>query len=68
MYTYTAGGTGLSATMPPWAQDGGFNKFLERLNDSATREIIKKERLTRTDKWENMFLSNGVLWHFVQFF
>ena len=59
MYMYTAGGTGLSATMPPWAQEGGFNKYLERLNTPDIREQIKKEMLTRTDKWENMFLSNG---------
>ncbi len=59
MYTYHAAGTGLSATMPPWAQEGGFNKFLERLNDPATRARIEKEMLTPTNKWENMFLSNG---------
>lgn len=59
MYTYNAAGTGLSATMPPWAQEGGFNKFLERLNDPATRKKIMREMVTPTDKWENMFLSNG---------
>lgn len=59
MYLYTAAATGLSATMPPWAQEGGFNKFLERLNDSITMEKIKSEMLVQTDKWENLFLSNG---------
>lgn len=59
MYTYVAGGTGLSATMPPWAQEGGFNRFLERLNDPATRKKIMKEMVTPTNEWENMFLSNG---------
>lgn len=59
MYTYHAAATGLSATMPPWAQEGGFNRFLDRLNDPATRNRIKKEMLTPTNAWENMFLSNG---------
>lgn len=59
MYTYVAGGTGLSATMPPWAQEGGFNRFLERLNDAETRKKIMKEMVTPTNEWENMFLSNG---------
>jgi N-acyl-D-amino-acid deacylase len=59
MYTYAAAGTGLSATMPPWAQEGGFDKFLQRLSDKATRAKIKKEMLTPTNSWENMFLSNG---------
>lgn len=59
MYVYNAGATGLSATMPPWAQDGGFNKFLERLADTETRKKIAREMVTPTNKWENMFLSSG---------
>lgn len=59
MYTYNAAGTGLSATMPPWAQDGGFNKFLERLNDPVIRTKIMQEMLTNTNEWENMFLNCG---------
>jgi N-acyl-D-amino-acid deacylase len=59
MYNYNAAATGLSATMPPWAQEGGFNKFLERLNNPSTREKIRKEMLTPTNKWENMFLATG---------
>src|SRR6185503_14986514 len=27
MYTYTAGATGLDASMPPWVQEGGYNKW-----------------------------------------
>lgn len=59
MYTYNAASTSLSATMPPWAQEGGFDKFLERLNDPATRRRIKEEMLTPSDEWENMFLNSG---------
>ena len=34
MYTYIAGGTGLTATFPPSLQDGGFGKLRERLTGS----------------------------------
>jgi N-acyl-D-amino-acid deacylase len=37
MYPYTAGGTGLAATLPLWVQEGGREKMLERLKDPATR-------------------------------
>src|SRR5438552_14029170 len=35
MYTYTAGATGLNASMPPWVQEGGFNAWLRRLRDPS---------------------------------
>ena len=31
MYTYIAGSTGLDASMPPWVQEGGLDKWIERL-------------------------------------
>ena len=33
MYTYTAGATGLDATMPPWVQSGGLEAWEKRLKD-----------------------------------
>ena len=30
MYTYIAGATGLDASMPPWVQEGGYEKWSER--------------------------------------
>ena len=45
MYTYTAGGTGLAASMPPWVQDGGNEAMLKRLKDPATVERLKREML-----------------------
>lgn len=59
MYMYNAASTSLSATMPPWVQEGGFKKFLGRLNDPVTRSRIKKEMLTPSNEWENMFLNSG---------
>ena len=43
IYNYIAGGTGLTATMPPTLQDGGFGKLRERLQDPVIRKKIAKE-------------------------
>ena len=59
MYTYTAGGTGLAASMPPWVQDGGVDAMLERLKDPATVERIKKEMVQPGKNWENLYNHAG---------
>jgi N-acyl-D-amino-acid deacylase len=55
MYTYTAGATGLDASMPPWVQEGGLKKWIERLKDPEIRKKVMKEMSEPTDKWENLF-------------
>ncbi len=59
MYTYPAGGTGLTACLPPWTLDGGYDALFKRLQDPATREKIKKEVTTPTNEWENLYLAAG---------
>jgi N-acyl-D-amino-acid deacylase len=59
MYTYPAGATGLDAAMPPWVQEGGLKKWIERLKDPATRERVKKEMSTPSNDWENLYLAAG---------
>ena len=59
MYTYIAGSTGLSATLPPWVQEGGHKEFVKRLKDPAIRRRLVREMSAPTDKWENMFLNAG---------
>ena len=59
MYNYIAGATGLDASMPPWVQEGGFDKWRERLMDDAIRKKIKKEMVEKTDEWENLGLAAG---------
>ena len=59
MYTYTAGATGLDASMPPWVQEGGYNKWAERLKDPKIRARVKREMTTPSDDWENFFLATG---------
>ena len=54
MYTYIAGATGLDAHMPPWVQEGGYNKWVERLKDPDIRAQVKQEMTTDTDEWENL--------------
>jgi len=59
MYTYIAGGTGLTATMPPTLQDGGFGKLRERLQDPVIRRQTIKDMNSKTDAWENFFYAVG---------
>jgi len=59
MYTYTAGSTGLDASMPPWVQEGGYKEWAKRLQDPKVRERLRREMTTPTDSWENLLLSAG---------
>ncbi|MDP6457075.1 MAG: D-aminoacylase [Candidatus Marinimicrobia bacterium] len=59
MYTYTAGATGLDASMPPWVQEGGYEKWAERLKSPAIWERVKAEMQQDTDDWENLGLLAG---------
>jgi N-acyl-D-amino-acid deacylase len=59
MYTYTAGATGLDAAMPPWVQEGGHRKWVERLRDPSIRSRVVREMTTPTDEWESLFLAAG---------
>ena len=52
MYPYTAGGTGLTACLPPWSQADG--KLFSNLADPATRARIRAEMLRSDVDWENM--------------
>ncbi len=59
MYTYTAGATGLDASMPPWVQEGGHDAWVERLKDPAIRSRVAQEMLEPSDAWENLYLGAG---------
>ena len=59
MYNYTAGATGFDAAMPPSIQEGGIDKWTQRLKDPATRQRLKKEMTTPTNAWENLYLGAG---------
>lgn len=59
MYTYTAGSTGLDASMPPWVQEGGYQKWADRLRDEETKKKVIAEMRTPSDQWENLLLLAG---------
>jgi N-acyl-D-amino-acid deacylase len=59
MYMYTAGSTGLNASLPPWTMDGGYEALFKRLEDPATRQRIAAEVRVPSDKWENLYLAAG---------
>lgn len=59
MYLYTAGGTSLSASFPPWASDGGRQALLDRLNDPDTRAAIIDAMRTDAEDWENLYYGAG---------
>ena len=56
MYNYTAGATGLDVSMPPWVQEGGYEKWSERLQDPAIRKKVALEMVTPSNDWENLML------------
>src|SRR5207249_1734302 len=48
-YPYTAGGTGLQATLPGWAQEGGRETMLARLADPAQRAKMRHDIEANTE-------------------
>jgi N-acyl-D-aspartate/D-glutamate deacylase len=58
-YPYTAGGTGLIAVLPGWAQDGGRPRTIERLKDPALRARMRREIEATIDGWENLVAAAG---------
>lgn len=59
MYTYTAGATGLDASMPPWLQEGGLQEWIKRMKDPKIRKQALEEMRKPSDKWENLLLMAG---------
>ena len=59
MYNYTAGGTGLDATMPAWVREGGLEAWIQRMKDPAVRARLAKEMDDPNAGYENLFLAAG---------
>jgi N-acyl-D-amino-acid deacylase len=59
MYTYTAGATGLDASMPPWVLDGGYHAAYARLRDPAIRAKIAAAMRAPSEDWENLYRAAG---------
>lgn len=59
VYPYTAGATGLNASMPPWVQEGGFEKWRDRLRDPDIRARVAQQMRQPASDWENLLLMAG---------
>ncbi|MDX2269863.1 MAG: amidohydrolase family protein [Bryobacter sp.] len=57
MYPYTAGGTGLSSCLPPWAAEN--NKMYENLANPETRARMAREMTTVPSPYENLCAAAG---------
>ena len=62
VYPYTAGGTGLEATIPSWAFDGGADSLRARLQRPEVRARMKGEVETGSPGWWNIVEASGG-WH-----
>lgn len=59
MYPYTAGGTALSASIPPGYHAGGPSALMARLGDPAERARMAAEIRSLSGDWENLYLGSG---------
>lgn len=59
VYPYTRASNGLNACFPPWVNEGGADKMIERLKDPALRERAKKEMEQPSNDWENEWRGSG---------
>lgn len=58
MYNYTAGHTGLNASMPLWVQEGGHDAWVARLRDPEIRARVVAE-MRDPQGWENLMQLAG---------
>ncbi len=58
-YPYTAGGTGLEATIPSWAFEGGRDSLRARLTNPEIRARLKNELKTGSPGWWNITEAAG---------
>jgi N-acyl-D-amino-acid deacylase len=59
LYVYTAGGTGLEATIPSWAHEGGGDSLKARLANPQARARLKRELATGSPGWWNIIEAAG---------
>ena len=58
-YPYGAGSTILTALLPPWAQEGGPEKILSRLEDLQIRRRMGSDMERGLTGWENLYGACG---------
>jgi N-acyl-D-amino-acid deacylase len=66
LYPYTAGGTGLSITIPNWVFEQGGERAVELLKDPAVRARVKREVAAGSQPgWSNLVEASGGWRHVV---
>jgi N-acyl-D-amino-acid deacylase len=60
MYMYTAGGTALDASLPPWVHAGGPEAMIARLRTPEVRaKVLAAMREDHPKDWENLYRQAG---------
>lgn len=59
MYPYTAGATGLDASMPHWVLDGGLEAWIQRLKDPEVRARVVAEMQNPPPGFESALVASG---------
>lgn len=59
VYPYTAGGTGLEATIPSWVFDGGMDSVRARIARPEVRAQLKEQLKTGYPGWWNIVEASG---------
>jgi N-acyl-D-amino-acid deacylase len=59
VYPYIASSTFLWALLPPWVQEGGLDKLLERLRGKENRKRIKENFINGLPGWPNLVEASG---------
>ncbi len=62
VYPYTRGNNNLATIAPPWAHDGGRQRFLERLRDPEARARIRADVLEGVEGWYSHYGAVGGDW------
>ncbi len=59
LYPYTAGGTGLEATIPSWVFDGGMDSVRARIARPEVRRRLKEQLRSGYEGWWNIVEASG---------
>jgi N-acyl-D-amino-acid deacylase len=59
LYPYLASSTGLSSTLPQWAEEGGKEATLKRLADLEMRRRVAPEMLEKGRSWVQVYISRS---------
>jgi N-acyl-D-aspartate/D-glutamate deacylase len=62
VYPYTRGNNDLDSIIPPWAHEGGKERLIERLGDTAARARMKQDIERGIPGWYNHYTAVGRDW------